>query len=947
MTNPSFPRIEEAIALGQGGAQGAQPFHHWLDITRRSIQQNTLTRGKQYELDEIQPGEYDLTLDNTDGYFDPTNSSSPYYPQVLPWVGYRKRAQWPVTNNLLSPEYSTTEGLTATPTWLYYGSGVTVSIAQDIPNAWQGTNAYQAAIPSGWSNVVAPVEWGELACIPGDTYTFSVYVTDVTASTTATLVAQIITLDASNNVIARNSGTPATLTGATGNTNYTRLTVTTTIPSNCAGILLGVNFATLPSTTPAATFLFDGLQLELASSASSWAAGGEWYSLFSGFVERWPQTWDMSGTRSLITPTCVDQLAWLSQADLPNGLLAAIQGPSSGQPAPDFVYTFSDTSGSTSFIDAQGSYSNATIQGGGTYGNGVITPGTAVTAVDLPNGLWAAGGQTVTNIAVGSGGTPGSGAAGPYSGIVIPRNQATGKYGPQGTAATGWTRMIAFRQTDATAAQTIWDAESPSPLGATLTNQIAVYTYAIDTSSNQMRVEFVLTLNGTTVFNAAYDGAPLGDWTLIFFGVGAGGSTAFFSGHSTTQLRGLATQAISIPWNNQEFGIDIIGVSANSSRASYNVLPFVGDVAYACEWPYALNITQMGQIWDFWSGEVQSTDQRYAGILNILNYQGPRSLDSGITRDMGPALDIADEDALTALQGCVLAEAGQQYVSSSGVLTFKNRQARMNQTPVLSFGDSVANSEIPFEDLQVDFDDTQVINDSQITQYSSNNVYYGENVDSKTLYGIRTNQTTINVVNPQECQDLANGQSLVFGSPQPHVTAITIYPNRILHECPNAWADLLSLELGMCVSVAKRTVGRQAFGMAGFVEQIQWNMSPGDASVTLQITNSAFSQYWQMAAMYTTLDFGIPAGSTSFTFNAIPVPNSLAAGMSVELDPGTPVQETVTIASVAGNSVTLVNPTQYAHSGNAVLCDVLPSGVTDPSTWDAFSVLDSTTILSY
>lgn len=941
MSNPNFPRIEESIALGQGGVGGSQPFGHWLDITSRTRATNSLTRGKQYELDTIQSAEYDVTIDNTDGAFDPTNSSSVYYPQVVPWVPYRKRAQWPVTNNLLSPELALPSTTNINARYLIQGANTTVTVVSTAP-VYTGTLTYSCAVASQGSGTALMGITG-MGIIPNAQYDFSAYGCNLTSSGSLSLAATIQWIGPDDSITSTVTGFPVTFPGSASNTTFLRIGVAATAPANACGANLLIT--TTNTITGTGTIHFGGLQLEHGTSGTTWVAPGIWYDLVVGFVERWPQAWDLSGTRSVMTPTVVDQMAWLSQADLPDGLLAAIQSPTSGVAPPDFVYTLGDSEGSATFVDSQGNYSPATIQTGGASGAGIIAPGTAVTATDQ-TGAWAAGDQTVTNIAVGSGGTPGSNAAGPYSGISIPASQSTGKHGPTGTAVSGWTRMIAYRTTSSVAGQTIWDSEAAAPFGANLPSQIVTYTY---TSGGQPQTQIILVVDGVMVWNAAYGAAPVGDWNLIFFGVEAGGNTAFFSGSYANQLNGVATASISSsPWTTQALGSDIIGVSANAARVSFNVLPFQGDVAYAAQWPYALSYAQISQIWNFWSGEIQSTDQRYGSILSMASYMGTTALDSGITRDMGPALDISGVDILTALQGCVVAEAGQHYVSRTGALTFKSRQARMNKSPTLTFGDDVANGEIPFVNpLQVDYDDTQIINDCQVTQYSSNNVYYGENAASKAAYGTRTNQTTINVVLAQECQDMANGLSSVFGQPQPHVTSITVYPGRLTPSIANAWGSLLSLDLGQCVKVVKRTVGRAPFQMTGFIEQITWDFSPSDASVTLQITSSAMSQYWQLAALHTTLSASVSAGATSIALAAPAVANSLTPGISLELAPGTASQETVTIASISGNTLTLTSPVAHSHSSGTVVCDVLPSGITDPTTWDAYSILDSTAILSY
>lgn len=64
----------------------------WTDLTSRA-QSAQYKRGRSYELGQIQAGTGSLALKNTDGAFDPSNGSSPYSPNVLPF----KRIQHNVT----------------------------------------------------------------------------------------------------------------------------------------------------------------------------------------------------------------------------------------------------------------------------------------------------------------------------------------------------------------------------------------------------------------------------------------------------------------------------------------------------------------------------------------------------------------------------------------------------------------------------------------------------------------------------------------------------------------------------------------------------------------------------------------------------------------------------------------------------------------------------------
>lgn len=55
----------------------------WVDVTDKLVSFSTF-RGQQYDTDGPQPGTLTVTFDNTDGDFDPDNTSGPYYGSILP-----------------------------------------------------------------------------------------------------------------------------------------------------------------------------------------------------------------------------------------------------------------------------------------------------------------------------------------------------------------------------------------------------------------------------------------------------------------------------------------------------------------------------------------------------------------------------------------------------------------------------------------------------------------------------------------------------------------------------------------------------------------------------------------------------------------------------------------------------------------------------------------------
>jgi hypothetical protein len=89
------------LALGYNPGDSAPV---WTDVSAY-LRSFHITRGRQYELNEMQAGTCDITLKNLDRRFDPTYASSPYYPNVRPMVPVRISATFASTTYRLFTGY--------------------------------------------------------------------------------------------------------------------------------------------------------------------------------------------------------------------------------------------------------------------------------------------------------------------------------------------------------------------------------------------------------------------------------------------------------------------------------------------------------------------------------------------------------------------------------------------------------------------------------------------------------------------------------------------------------------------------------------------------------------------------------------------------------------------------------------------------------------------------
>lgn len=69
----------------------------WTDVSDQVRVVGEITRGRSQEMDRFEPGTLSLELDNSNRDFDPTNTDSPYYPNVLPMKKIRVKATYSAT----------------------------------------------------------------------------------------------------------------------------------------------------------------------------------------------------------------------------------------------------------------------------------------------------------------------------------------------------------------------------------------------------------------------------------------------------------------------------------------------------------------------------------------------------------------------------------------------------------------------------------------------------------------------------------------------------------------------------------------------------------------------------------------------------------------------------------------------------------------------------------
>lgn len=926
--NPNWPNLRAEAAFGSNPYFNSAATYY-TDLTPRLYGPWSVPRGKQAELDQVQSTEFTGQWTNKDGFLDPLNGSSPFAPGVVPFRGWRMRAYWPPSVNLLDGDVST--GGEVTPlspgasSPLVAGSYATPVVAAS-GTAWQGTQVWQVSVAGAATTGQTLIAFGPTSVLAtsGTPYTVTYHLRSATTGANPVVTPFLLWQGITGTTIATTTASTVTLTGSPTAT-FTTVTQNGTVPSGAVALTFGATLTTAPGSSW--TFQADGMQLEQTASASAFATPGQMYPVYSGMIERYPQSWMYNGTYGLVTPVAVDAMAQLSQTILTDCFTHEVT-----KLGPDWFFRLDDPGSATTFTEqagrkpAAGMYSSTT-------GTGVLTPGTAITST-TPSGLFLGAEGPVLNVA-----NPASG------GTVVDLRPA----GIGGLPAGGLTRMIAFRTTTTAAGGNALAGTTAGLLSGPFKDY---WELDLISSGTQLFVQFNNAANHLVTATNTSVVTNDGNWHLAVVTLSANGQTVnlWIDGNVATASSGGQDQH---PTNATYDSVGGAMYPLSGNVASN----FAGDLAHYAQWSTVLTNGQIANLYSAWrtafSGE--SSGSRYTRVAGYAGYTGPMNIDTGSTLNMGPCNDISGTDALAALQNIVNTEAGQHFVAAGGALTFQGRSRRyLAATPVAVFGENAAGGELPYSSLTIDDDTTRISNAIAITQVSTNQEFSASNTTSQSAYGTRTMTRANQSASGFECQDAASFYLSRYKDPHPRISQMVIN----VAANPALFPSALALELGQRVRINRRPPSpAPAITMDGFIEQVTHTADDqGNWTTSLEVSPAISTPYAVFTSIHATLKNPATAGSGTIVLNPLadaatnPAAGSLCGGQQLVIDFGAGTQETVTIATggvpttVPGYTsvtVTLTANLTQNHSASALVCEPMPAGVTSATVYDTFAVFDT------
>lgn len=823
-------------------------------------------------------------------------------------------------------------------------SGQTTALAWTIPSG-TGASSFRLYVGGGPGTIVSSGAGPIADCVQataGTAYTASAYLSRVaSADATVQMLVGYRWYDATGALISTSAGTAVTVPTS----GWVRATCTATAPAGAVWARARTYFTSPATTTAQNTIYATGWQVEAGTSATTWMDPGATSYIFTGYYERFPQTWLINGTYGQVGAIGVDAEAVIAQDTLRSPFVEEVMAMS---PGPNFFYQLADPAGSSSVVDTAAKRPAAPIENS-PFGVGSLTLGSSVTSAASTGGFLGTSGPVATFNNNPSGASPYQ-----YAETYINIGKTTVTPGPPGSGS--WTRVLHFRCPSIPASGTdynFWTAFTPS------WNPSNFSTFYMGTAATSGAMTMgVYAASG--IGNVGYTGTANvcdGNWHQAIIGCdGVGGQLNMW-------VDGVNVKTAASPGSLSNCASDIVGCSVSLGHNQYSQ-GVVGDVSCVIEFPFQLTTAQVSDLYNSWrsASAGESSGARVQRILTWTGYQGATAIDSGSTTNMGPASDLTGATGLDACNAVALTENGTFYVSAAGAATFTARSRRYNQaTPVFILGENAAHGEWPYKSASMDYDPSHLFNDIQVTQYSTSQVAEAIDATSEAAYLERVLQRTTNQGLFTETQDAAAYLLQQYRMPRLRISDVTLHPSAM----PGLWRVCMQLEVGTRIRIMRRPPSAPAITVDCFVESITWDVDPdtGEALVHLQCSPADLSVYWTLASIHTTLSAQAASGQNQATINALTdasvnaLVSSLSTGYQLVFEPGTPRQETMTLAAggipatspgYSTATLTFTSNFGFTHGANSPVCEVLPSGYTNPATWDTGSVLGAayTTVIS-
>jgi hypothetical protein len=612
----------------------------WVDLSSRVHVPSGLTvnRGRENEFDKVAAGRLTLSVENTDGALTPDNTSSPYYPNVLPQKRCRLNYRDPATVGACNLVPSTLADFETGSLWSS-SNGATPS--SSTVRADQGTKSMLVTWPTGLA-LTPNVRTSISGLVIGRTYSIR---------------ARVYVPTGSPNVHLRvSSGTSSTTGGADVTVKDAWADATHTFVADDVTRFIAIYTRT--ATTAGQQVWVDSAMLDEGPGplGTFTTAAPVVLPLFDGHVDEWPVEWPDGGqTFSRASLTALDLMNRIGNRQK----LRSIVVETLALDSPLLHFPLGESSDATSVASVAGSGGVLSVEQIGTGGTLEFGSGTGVPTDGASSPVW----------------TSASLANGKYlTGYVGPVNTETGRWAGSGVTLAA---AIASTSTLGEPVVTLSDRKgnrlqigyNPSPDGRPFASfhpwnadfsGLGSGNFAVVRSGASM-------IDGTThdfAVTITPNGAGTSDFTLELFVDGVSAGTTSITVSSIGQL-------------------DTLTIGGQAGVSAF----YAGTISHVAVWGSPLTAAQILEhsksMTTGFAGE--RSDQRIARVCTWIGLPTARqNLDVGNTTSVGH-IDTTGLDPLDYMRRIETTEAGLLFAGTDGRLTFYNRaRSYSNAAPTLT-----------------------------------------------------------------------------------------------------------------------------------------------------------------------------------------------------------------------------------------------------------------------
>lgn len=816
LANPNWPAgsFEVDFQFGPPNTPGLPRKSINAAYRRLSVRQFSTSRGRQYELDQIQAGTWTGQVMDPLELLNPDNPGSPFNTGGNLITPYRCMWNWwmwpnqPGSGNIINPnvhvDYDPSFELNPDAVLgLWVIAGGTTTLAQSATQHFSGTKALlvtQSGAGAGFGAV------NQFRTCPDLTYTFSCY---VFLTVQAGLAVTVQVVDA--------NGTVFTSATTTTQGSWVRLSVTwNTIDTLEKITVYGAGVAT-------PTFYIDATMLEFGASASAFTTTGPvLYPLFTGYTERFPTTYDMAGFRATRPLYAVDALAVLSRTAITQTYEQTILADN-----PAVYVPLSNTKPATSAGALSSGTETAVVSPRNITGNPnyfVPSNGSLSWAGDTqPDGTPALAISTQNATT-----PPSNGGANQDTGIEVLNGSVSID------TANG---MVEFWARPVVGAMQIG----------------ALFTAAPGLNTNfpsglpQLSVETVNTSDSLGV-NYSPDGVA----GYVISIAGGAPNIKWPDGQWHYFAIAFATNALVTTYDTIENGYIVTSVG----RLGFNYLcHFAASTRYGdpqsqvsvARWAvYHTNLSPALRQAHYQRGIGYRGELAGARVTRLLNqyWLGGFTVAAGFMA-FAPDSGYNTRFVLDVLQEIQESERGLVYADVNGNVVFEDRTSRYtNQTALWVFGENPAGAspvEYPYTDYATDMDPTYTFSQANLSRPGNSSFAPIVNAATQTKYGQRILTQTVQCVTDFDLTQAGIFYTQRYSTPVTRVSKLVLKPAAN----PALWPVVLSLEISQRIRVKRRNAGLTITGDY-YIEKISHrvNADTSEWDVELQLSPVFVPSAW-------------------------------------------------------------------------------------------------------